>query len=140
LNIILGKYIFLELFRLRVAVSFSALFPDMRQSRGAVALVLAACIALCSCDLLAASRLEMCVNTGDPTALNCTQKMVVALSVRANQHDAQVIEAFVDAAVDAAGTTRKLVQPVRIAVSAASPLLSFPINFVQVRLGRWRKC
>ena len=87
--------------------------------------------------MIASSSLEACVNDGSHQPLQCSQKMVVALSVENGQDGTEVVEATLRDVVDRTGSLgpssvpRELEEPIALTLSKTQVIVRYPVTYVQ---------
>ena len=87
--------------------------------------------------IIASSSLEACVNDGSHQPFQCSQKMVVALSVENGQDGTEVVEATLRDVVDRTGSLgpssvpRELEEPIALTLSKTQVVVRYPVTYVQ---------
>lgn len=80
--------------------------------------------------IISSSELELCTNDGSET-IPCSKKFVVSVSINSDQDNTEYVT-FLRSATDAAtGQRQTLSDPIRIAVKKSSPMIRYPITYVQ---------
>ena len=95
------------------------------------------CVSYSRGAIIASSSLEACVNDGSHQPYQCSQKMVVALSVENGQDGTEVVEATLRDVVDRTGSLgasnvpRELEEPIALSLSKSSVVVRYPVTYVQ---------
>lgn len=83
---------------------------------------------LCGSALLAAGKIEQCINDG--SELDCDQKVVVSLTLTNDQGEVESLQTTLETVEDVDGVERTLTEPWSITLAKSSVFISYPLQYV----------
>lgn len=90
-------------------------------------------VSIFNTSILSKSEIQMCTQTNNTTIkLNCTQNLVLALSIENGKSDeTENIEVFITSVKDTDGETRQIQSPYKININKTPVFAKYPATYVQ---------